>query len=74
MHHPEDIVSAWQTHRIMARTWWFPFLRSRRPNASKPMAMNVASTNDIQEKARLAWISEHALFNALFASSIERRE
>lgn len=33
------------------------------------MAMNVDSTNDIHEKARLAWISEQALLSAFLAIS-----
>lgn len=37
------------------------------------MAMNVDSTNDIHENARLAWISEQALLSAFLAISACRR-
>jgi hypothetical protein len=55
------------------RTWWFPFLLSRRPSTTRPIAMNVDKTNDIHENARLAWISEQALFRAFLAISTRRQ-
>lgn len=51
-------------------TWWFPFLFSLKPRTTSPIAMNVDSTNDIHEKARLAWISEQALLSAFLAISV----
>lgn len=46
-----------------------PSLLSLRPRTTSPIAINVDKTNDIQENARLAWISEHALLRAFFAIS-----
>jgi hypothetical protein len=55
-------------------TWWFPFLFSLKPRTTSPMAMNVDSTNDIHEKARLAWISEQALLSAFLAISAHNED